>query len=69
MSFTAAQVLKRANTILQDTGAVRWTAIELRDWLNEAMRAVISVKPNAKNPYTPNKAACACTGVVLSPWM
>lgn len=48
MAFTAATVMKRANTILQDVGAVRWTPAELHDWLNEAMRAVVTAKPNAK---------------------
>lgn len=48
MAFTAAEVMKRASTILQDAGAVRWTAIELRDWLNEALRAIAAIKPNAK---------------------
>lgn len=48
MAFTAALVMNRANTILQDTGAIRWTPVELRDWLNEAVRAVITIKPNAK---------------------
>lgn len=47
MSFTAADVMRRASTILQDAGAVRWTAIELCDWLNEAQRVVVSIKPNA----------------------
>lgn len=49
MAFTAAAVMKRANTVLQDTGAVRWTPIELRDWLNEAMRAIVLMKPNARS--------------------
>ena len=48
MAFTAATVMKRANTILQDVGAIRWTPSELHDWLNEAMRAIVTVKPNAK---------------------
>lgn len=47
MSFTAAAVMKRANTILQDAGAVYWTGPELRDWLNEAQRAVVMAKPDA----------------------
>lgn len=47
MAFTAATVMKRASTILQDADAVRWTAVELRDWLNEAQRAVVLAKPNA----------------------
>lgn len=48
MSFTAADVMRKANTILQDAGAIRWTPIELREWLNEGLRAIITVKPNAK---------------------
>lgn len=48
MAFTAADVMRRANTILQDVGAVRWMYSELHDWLNEAMRAIVTVKPNAK---------------------
>lgn len=47
MAFTAAKVMSRASTILQDSGAVRWTPQELCDWLNEAQRAVVLAKPNA----------------------
>lgn len=47
MAFTAADVMRRASTILQDGDAIHWTAPELRDWLNEAMRAIVTVKPNA----------------------
>lgn len=47
MPFTAADVMKRASTILQDTNAVRWTAMELCDWLNEAQRIIVAAKPNA----------------------
>lgn len=49
MAFTAATVLRRANTILQDQGAIRWTPMELRDWLNEAMRTIVTMKPNARS--------------------
>lgn len=47
MSFKAVDVMRRASTILQDAGAVRWTAVELCDWLNEAQRAIVSTKANA----------------------
>ena len=47
MAFSAASVMRKANTILQDNGAVRWTAMEMCDWLNDAMRAVVTMKPNA----------------------
>lgn len=47
MPFTAADVMRRASVILQDTDAVRWTAVEICDWLNEAQRTIVSIKPNA----------------------
>lgn len=49
MAFTAATVMTRASTILQDAGAIRWTPPELRDWLNESLRAIVAIKPNAKS--------------------
>ena len=47
MSMTAAEVMRRANITLNDTGLVRSTAPELRDYLNDAMREVALSKPNA----------------------
>lgn len=52
MSFTAAQVMARASTILQDDQAVRWTATELRDHLNDGLREIVTMKPNAKTITT-----------------
>ena len=49
MTVAASVIMKRASTILQDADAVRWTPIELHDWLNEAQRAVAIAKPNAKS--------------------
>lgn len=48
MGFKASDIMKRASTILQDAGAVRWTAVELHDWLNQALVEVVNMKPNAK---------------------
>lgn len=48
MAFTAAQVMTRASTILQDAGAVRWTNPELHDWLNQALIEIATQKPNAR---------------------
>ena len=48
MAFTAASVMRKANTTLQDVGAVRWTPSELLDWLNVGMRSIVTIKPNAK---------------------
>lgn len=47
MAFTAKDVMHRANTVLQDAGAVRWPATELLLWLNDAVREVALQKPNA----------------------
>jgi hypothetical protein len=48
MAFTAADVMKRASTILQDDGAVRWTAPELREYLNDGLTELVALKPNAR---------------------
>lgn len=47
MPFQAREVMTRAQYILQDAGAVRWTAPELRLWLNDALREIAIRKPNA----------------------
>lgn len=47
MAFSAATVMKRASTILQDQGAVRWPAVELCDYLNDGTAAIAEMKPNA----------------------
>jgi hypothetical protein len=47
MPFTAAEVMARAQYILQDAESVRWTPIELRLWLNDALREIAIRKPNA----------------------
>ena len=52
MAFTAAQVMKSASTILQDDGSVRWTAPELRTYLNDGLRELVTIKPNAKTVTT-----------------
>lgn len=48
MAFTAAQIMSKASTILQDAGAIRWTPPELLTWLNEALIEVAVQKPNAR---------------------
>lgn len=47
MTFQAKDVMKRASTILQDEDAVRWTAPELHAYLNDGLREIVSIKPNA----------------------
>lgn len=47
MAFTAKDVMKAASTILQDSSAVRWTNPELLGYLNDAVREIVTIKPNA----------------------
>lgn len=47
MPFQARLVMARASVILNDVGAVRWTAPELRNYLNDAIREIAVLKPNA----------------------
>ena len=47
MTFYARHVMSRASIILNDVGAVRWTAPELRNYLNDALREIAILKPNS----------------------
>lgn len=47
MPFQAKDVMQPANTILVDRGCARWPAPELLAWLNEGIREIVTVKPNA----------------------
>lgn len=47
MAFTAADVMRKASTILNDAGAVRWPLTELLDWINSATREIALLKPTA----------------------
>lgn len=40
-------LIKRAHTILLDASAVRWTALELQDWLNDGYREIVNRRPDA----------------------
>lgn len=40
-------IVKRAQTILQDTTAVRWSLTELQGWLNDAYKEVVILRPDA----------------------
>lgn len=47
MAFVASTILSRAGVVLQDPEYIRWPLPELCDWLNEAQRTVVLIKPNA----------------------
>lgn len=48
MAFTYASVMREMATILQDVGAVRWTAPEMKKWIDLALVDVFTAKPNVK---------------------
>ncbi|WP_126975575.1 phage adaptor protein [Frigidibacter oleivorans] len=49
MAFRAKDVMRRASTILQDSGAVHWLAAELFAYLQDGIREVVAIKPNANS--------------------
>lgn len=50
-TITGTEIADRARRVLQDTasGGTRWLDAEILDWINEAQRAIVLVKPNAKS--------------------
>ena len=48
MAYTYADVMRRASTILQDKGAKRYSAAELKDWIDQGLVDIYTMKPNAK---------------------
>lgn len=40
-------IVKRAQTILQDKTSIRWSLLELQDWLNDAYKEVVIFRPDA----------------------
>jgi hypothetical protein len=47
MAFQAKDVMIAASNILQDAGTIRWTPPELLSYLNEGVREIVAIKPNA----------------------
>jgi len=42
-------IIRRAEKILNDEGAVRWTRLELQDWINDAYKEVVLLRPDANS--------------------
>lgn len=40
-------IIRRAQKILNDAGAVRWELIELQDWINDSYREIVKIVPAA----------------------
>lgn len=47
MTFMAKDVFERVGLLLQDNTYVRWSLPELRLWLNDGLREIAIIKPNA----------------------
>lgn len=45
-------IVKRVQTILQDTTAVRWSLTELQNWLNDAYKEIVLFRPDANAAST-----------------
>jgi hypothetical protein len=50
-TLTGTALVNRARRILQDqaTGGTRWLDAELLDWINDAQREIVLLKPNSKS--------------------
>lgn len=72
MPFQAKDVMLQASTVLQDTGAIHWTPPELLGYLNEGVREIVAIKPNANsqtitlNLVAGPKQALAANHTILS---
>lgn len=40
-------IVKRAEKIMQDESAVRWTRLEIQDWINDAYKEIVLIRPDA----------------------
>ena len=58
-------IVRRAEKILNDEGAVRWTRLELQDWINDAYKEIVLLRPDA-NSQTATVTLAAGTRQKLS---
>jgi hypothetical protein len=49
MAFQVQDILSRALVLLQDADATRWPLTELLGWLNDGLREIVILKPNANS--------------------
>lgn len=42
-------IIRRIERMLNDEGGVRWTRLELQDWLNDGYREIVIVRPDANS--------------------
>lgn len=48
-TVTAGQIIDKAATQLIDISGIRWTRAELLGWLNDGLRQIVLMQPNATN--------------------
>jgi hypothetical protein len=51
-TVTAKSIIDKAATQLTDISGVRWTRSELLGWLNDGLRQIVLIQPNASNVVT-----------------
>lgn len=51
-TVTAKAIIDKAATQLIDIAGVRWTRAELLGWLNDGLRQIVVIQPNASNTVT-----------------
>ena len=47
MAVTVQSVIDKVQLVLQDTSGIRWTSDELIDWINDAQREIVLLKPDS----------------------
>lgn len=52
MPITAQSIIDKAQVILQDESAIRWTEAELLGWLNDGQREIAQARPDASTVDT-----------------
>jgi len=63
-TLTGTNLLTRIRNVLQDTTNVRWTDSELRDYINDAQREIVNLRPDSSST-TANVALVAGTKQTL----
>lgn len=48
-TITAQVIIDKAQLVLQDSAAVRWTEAELLGWLNDGQREIVALRPDARS--------------------
>jgi hypothetical protein len=58
-TITAQSLIDKAQILLQDEGATRWSEAELLGWLNDGQRVVCTVRPDASIAHVTNFSTAA----------